>query len=200
MPNCPNCSYPLVLIERRRKYKCAKCGKLFSQKDIESKEFKEWNKKQRENDKLDAKRESNMMWAREKRDKRDAKVYMREWRKKNKEKISQNKEKYYEKNRGNIIQKKREYRLKLSEQQKKEQNEKRKARRYSNIEATRLITRINYWRQQQKALALQMYENELSKAYNSYFDNFLPSLEHSYLQPSKKPLKTPFSLTNRRRP
>ena len=34
MSKCPNCSYTLVLLEYRRKYKCPKCGKLFPQQEI----------------------------------------------------------------------------------------------------------------------------------------------------------------------
>ena len=45
MLRCPNCSYKLVLLSYRPKYKCALCSKLFPQKDIESKEFREFNKR-----------------------------------------------------------------------------------------------------------------------------------------------------------
>ncbi len=45
------CSYPkLVLLSNRRKYKCAKCSRLFFQKEIEAKEFRTWNHKQKELD------------------------------------------------------------------------------------------------------------------------------------------------------
>lgn len=50
MPTCPNCSYKLVLLSNRRKYKCAKCSRLFLTKFIESKDFQIWNKKQKELD------------------------------------------------------------------------------------------------------------------------------------------------------
>jgi DNA-directed RNA polymerase subunit RPC12/RpoP len=36
---CPNCNYSLVLLERRAKYKCALCSKLFPQKEVDDKEF-----------------------------------------------------------------------------------------------------------------------------------------------------------------
>ena len=45
MPRCPNCSYMLVLLEKRRKYKCAKCSKLFFQKEIDNRHFREQNKR-----------------------------------------------------------------------------------------------------------------------------------------------------------
>lgn len=47
MAVCPKCSYALVLLEHRNKYKCALCSRLFSQKEIDDREFKEWNKRQR---------------------------------------------------------------------------------------------------------------------------------------------------------
>ena len=58
MPKCPNCDYLLVLLEHRRKYKCAKCGRLFLQQKVDSKEFREWNKKRREKAKKKALEES----------------------------------------------------------------------------------------------------------------------------------------------
>jgi len=47
MASCPKCSYSLVLLEHRGKYKCALCSRLFPQKEIDDKEFREWNKRQR---------------------------------------------------------------------------------------------------------------------------------------------------------
>ena len=51
MPQCPKCSYKLVFLENRLKYKCAKCGRVFLQKFIENKDFQRWNTFQRELDK-----------------------------------------------------------------------------------------------------------------------------------------------------
>src|SRR3989344_3211520 len=47
MPRCPNCSYKLVLLSSRPKYKCALCSKLYPEKEIEVKEFQEFNKRRR---------------------------------------------------------------------------------------------------------------------------------------------------------
>lgn len=47
---CPNCGYELVLLERRRKYKCALCSKLFPQRKIKNKGFRNWNKVQKQLD------------------------------------------------------------------------------------------------------------------------------------------------------
>jgi len=47
MPRCPNCSYKLVFLEKRFRYKCAKCGKLFLRRFIENMEFRLWNEQRR---------------------------------------------------------------------------------------------------------------------------------------------------------
>src|SRR3989344_5134948 len=51
MQRCPNCSYQLVLLSHRPKYKCAFCSNLYSQKEIDFKDFQEWNINQRQIDK-----------------------------------------------------------------------------------------------------------------------------------------------------
>ena len=48
MPRCPNCSYKLVFLEKRLRYKCAKCSRVFLQKFIENRDFKIWNNYRRE--------------------------------------------------------------------------------------------------------------------------------------------------------
>ena len=50
MPTCQNCGYELVLLSSKPKYKCALCSRLYPQKEVETKAFREWNKKQRELD------------------------------------------------------------------------------------------------------------------------------------------------------
>ena len=70
MPRCPNCGYILVLLEKRRRYKCAKCGRVYLKKEIENKKFREWNKKQRRNDIEDFEKEIE----KEKRRKYKAKI------------------------------------------------------------------------------------------------------------------------------
>ena len=63
MPNgfrCENCGYVLVLLDSTRKFKCAKCGKLFPQKIVEDEHFKRWNKKQRENERYNQKVEDQL--------------------------------------------------------------------------------------------------------------------------------------------
>src|SRR3990167_1266509 len=51
MPRCPNCSYKLVFIEKRLRYKCAKCSRVFLQKFIENRDFRIWNNHRRETEK-----------------------------------------------------------------------------------------------------------------------------------------------------
>ena len=48
MPRCPNCSYKLVFLDKRLRYKCAKCGRVFLQKLIENRDFRIWNNYRRE--------------------------------------------------------------------------------------------------------------------------------------------------------
>jgi len=48
MPQCPNCNYKLVFLEKKLRYKCAKCGRIFLQNFIENKDFRQWNKFQRD--------------------------------------------------------------------------------------------------------------------------------------------------------
>ncbi|MBI2107093.1 hypothetical protein HYT57_03845 [Candidatus Woesearchaeota archaeon] len=50
MSICPNCGYELVLLLSRLKYKCALCSRLYPQKEVETRNFRIWNQKQREND------------------------------------------------------------------------------------------------------------------------------------------------------
>ncbi|MBU3913694.1 MAG: hypothetical protein KKB21_04840 [Nanoarchaeota archaeon] len=177
MPRCPNCNYSLVLLSHRRKYKCAKCGKLFWQKEVEVKEFQEFNKRERKQDKetINGKPQKQVKLTEFER-KQKSQESAKRWRENNKEKIILNQDEHYQKNRDRIITQKREYRKGLSGQQRKEQNEKRKARRWQNIEETRLITRINYWRLQQKALALRIFENRLNSLYNLQLQQLLPTI------------------------
>jgi len=48
---CPKCSGLATLLERRRKYRCDICSKIFYKKEIEDYTFKIWNQRMRINDK-----------------------------------------------------------------------------------------------------------------------------------------------------
>ena len=47
IPRCPNCSYDLVFLENRLRYKCAKCGRAFLRKFVENRDFRLWNRQLR---------------------------------------------------------------------------------------------------------------------------------------------------------
>ncbi len=177
-PTCPKCYYPLVFLESRLRFKCPKCGKLFLKKEIETKEFVEWNKKQRKADKetINGKPQKQTKLT-EFQKKQRASAYFKKWYEKNKDK----RDEYYMNNRDNIIQQKREYRKALSEQQKKQQNKKRNVLRMKNLESTRVNLRIDYWKRRQKQLALQKLEFEYFKALESYIKKTLLSRVHSEL-------------------
>lgn len=137
---CPNCSYKLVLLQHRIKYKCALCSRLYLQKEIEAKEFREWNQRLRELDieALKPKKRINKakkkpkprLSPEERRERRLAKK--REWNLKNKES-------------------KRQWELKNKERR----NEYWKGWRKSNLDGSRLKQRLAYWRTKQKELATQ---------------------------------------------
>ena len=124
---CPNCAYLLVLLARRGKYKCAKCGKLFLQKDIESNDFREWDKKQKLLDIQNLKK-PRVKLSEEERKKR-AKESINKWRVNNKEKVRE-----YEKKRD-----RKEYQLLWY---------------HKNLDKLRSDGRLKQWRQKQKILAI----------------------------------------------
>ena len=178
MPTCPKCFYQLVFLERRGKYKCSKCGKLFYQKEIETKEFVEWNKRER-------KKEKEAFYGKPQKQKElseyEKKQRMRlaskKWYYNNLEKVGT----YYKKNRERIIQQKRKYRKSLSGQRKILDNEKRKARRCENMEDTRANARIEYWKRRQKELALKKLEFTMERACTIEIQRSLPTYALSEL-------------------
>ena len=161
----------------KMKYKCSLCGKLFSQLKIDNENFVKWNKKRREKEKKEVDKEFSRARNKEyyTKNKEEFKKHNKEYYQKHKQKVVVEKGNYYEQHRDTIVQQKRDYRAALSGQQKKEENEKRKARRYKNIDATRTEGRINHWKQQQKALAIEIYENRLLEGYKGILSNFLPT-------------------------
>jgi transcription initiation factor TFIIIB Brf1 subunit/transcription initiation factor TFIIB len=180
MPRCPNCSYILVLLERRGKYKCAKCGKLYPQKQIDDKEFRGYNKRQREKDKEDYEQQLRLrlkykphrhkVSSKEKQKKlTDFKavhyaLHKGYYRKINaqqyqkfKEKILAKAQERYEKNREAILK-----RNKMWQSNNKERSrETHKKYRQANRDKIGLINRIAYWRQRQKKLAIEYFKDVL---------------------------------------
>ena len=185
MSRCPNCSYKLVLLSNRPKYKCALCSKLYAIKEIELKDFLEFNKNQRVSDielheketikrnielksikqqlrqlfslKLDKKQYAKEYYQ---NNKEVIKTKSRQWRLNNLDYDRQRKLDYYYKNQGKIIQ---------------------KSKSNINLDVKRLNQtnwRIQYYKTQQKLLALQYLENE---AYRPQILKFFDSVSRKLL-------------------
>lgn len=166
MINCPKCRYILVLLEKRRRYKCAKCGSLYLQKLVDNKEFGRWNKWQREADKealkpkkeVKQKNEGKAMKAFRLLFKENISKLTLEERKNRKRACDR---KYYYENREKKILKRRE----LFINNKEYFLNYKKQRRQKRINDARLEDRIFYCRRRQRDLALRMIENEQPKVY-----------------------------------
>jgi len=178
MERCAKCSYLLVLLPKRNKYKCSKCGSLFPQRDIDNKEFRSWNKRQRlegiENFKPE--RKSRIRLSEEERERR-AKLSAKRWRENNKERCRELSEKNYYKNRDKILARKKVYRQEI----KNKDRTRRKEYRHQKINRTRQLARIHWWRQKQKALALRELKNIEEKAYNANIFISPPTSVHYHL-------------------
>ncbi|MFH1592728.1 MAG: hypothetical protein ABIB47_05165 [Candidatus Woesearchaeota archaeon] len=161
MPTCPNCSYVLVLLERRLKYKCAKCSRLFPQKQVEAISFRIWNQKQREIDLHTLKLEG----LKKKRPRLSAE-----------EKRARNR--LYHANNSSKINELKRTRWRAN---KEEINLKRRLKRSNNRELTRLLNRIEYFRTGQKELALQGSKNKQYKASSSKIPNSVATFGLSQL-------------------
>lgn len=62
MAVCPKCSFALVLLPKRGRYKCAKCSGLYPETFIDNREFQRWNEKQREFTREELEREFEQFW------------------------------------------------------------------------------------------------------------------------------------------
>lgn len=144
MPRCPNCSYILVLLEERGKYKCAKCSKLFLKKEVEDKEFRELNKQQRENDKKEFNKQLKL---RRKILKPRKMVDPIEQQKK----VREYGLTYYYRNRRRILT----ARKKAYRENKDSFNEARNKYRKNHINETRIMWRLDYWRRMQKEIVME---------------------------------------------
>ncbi len=153
MLRCPNCSYKLVLLLRRRKYKCAKCSKLFSQKKIDYAEFRRLNKLQKELDKQSLKQKKRQKLLGQAKKER-AKIIARRWKAKNREKIrASDRERWHNGKRKEYT--KQYYR--------------------NDLERSRLQKRILYYRLRQKELADAMLENRFNRAYTNKINRLVPT-------------------------
>lgn len=141
MSRCPNCSYILVLLEKRGKYKCAKCSKLFLKKEIDDEEFREWDKEQRKKDEEDFNKQLKL---------RRKSLKPRKFDPKEKQKrLREYRLAYYERN----IEKMRAY----DGSRKRNRNGYMKKQYHANLDMSRILRRIRYWRQMQKELVTFKY-------------------------------------------
>ena len=197
MQNCQKCSYKLVLLSYRRKYKCSLCSTLYHQKDIESKTFQKWNQQQRKLNKQqlafeDQRRKQSIeekklftgfrklfknhktrrfiLLTKEERKQR-ARLTQKKWRKTNQTYDQQRKQEYYQQNK-HIINLK----ITIKRRQNREiENQKNKAWRDKNLTKMRIYGMIQDYRRQQKALALHYLKNEEYKPSNTKIFSSVPT-------------------------
>src|SRR3989338_2349971 len=181
MPRCPNCSYKLVLLSYRPKYKCALCSKLYPKKEIEVKEFREFNKRRRIEDIENYKKERKEHLARIKEIKKSLRLLFNGFSKTPKE----YRKEYYEKNKERIRQKNREFlnaKAKLKRQINPEsERQSKRLWRTNNLNQMRTYGMIQHYRRKKKALALQYLENEDFKPSSGNIFHSVPTFALSYL-------------------
>ena len=186
MPTCPNCSYSLVLLSYRGRYKWAKCSKLFSQKTIDNRSFRLWNQKQREIDlhnllvEIKQKKPIRTKISRAKVSRAEQKQTVREYRKKyalmNKEKLLAYQRARYWKNHEQELERCRIYREKNTAKRnltnklwvaKNKDHHHQWLRSYleKNKERDKLKKRLGYWRLQQAKLAEEILQNKVTRVY-----------------------------------
>jgi len=178
MARCTKCSYLLVLLPSRNKYKCSKCSSLFPQKEIDNKAFREWNKRERLQDleNIRPERKPRIKLSDDERIRR-AKESAKLWREHNKERCRELSETNYERNKDKILARKKVYRQEIKDKDRI----RRKEYRYKQIDRTRQLARIHWWRQKQKALALMELKNTEEKAYNANIFISPPTSVHYHL-------------------
>jgi len=182
MLRCPNCSYKLVLLSYRLKYKCALCSKLYPKKEIEVKAFQEFNKRRRLEDIENYKKERKDYLARIRKIKKDLRLlfngfsktpkkYRKEYYGNNKEKIRQLNKEWRLMNREYDLKRKQEYskqnreilntKAKLRRQNNPEpERQSKKLWRDNNINIMKIYGMIQHYRRKQKELALEFWNNK----------------------------------------
>ena len=180
MPTCQKCGYELVLLSSRLKYKCALCSKLYPQKEVETKAFREWNKKQRENDFHNIKLEKTqrerkitenriltgfrLLFKQKKprlnlnpEEKRERLLERkRKWASRNPDKIKAMGNKYLEGHREEVYGYLKKWRV---------------IKQYES----RLKQRLTFWRGKQRDLTLQLIENQSYKLSSKEIEKLLPT-------------------------
>ena len=203
-PQCPDCNYSLVLLTNRGKYKCSLCSKLFPQMEIEHKDFREWNKRQKEVDFEDYKKERQKEIIQSKMIKSGlkelflgpVKFRIKEHRKgyylKNRKQIRLGQKEAYLKNRESILEReanyyeqhKAEIKLKLNLRNIKMReiiNQRKSELRKENADWFKSKERLKNYRRKQKLLALQYLENDEYKPYINDLVDSVSTISLSYL-------------------
>lgn len=197
MPTCPHCSYELVLLSDRSKYKCALCSKLYFIKYIDNKEFREWNKKKKEFDieNYEKERKEELMQLEEVRKSikqlfrnsvQYTKKYREDYYQKNKEKLRQKWKTYYHKNKEKLLEQDDKWREANQEKysltnkkwlvkNKNKRKEFLKAYRINNLSLDQQNKRLAHWRKKQIFLADTYLENSDYNPCNIKFFPFSPT-------------------------
>ncbi len=172
MPTCLNCGYELVLLPRL-KYKCSLCSKLYPQKEIENKTFRNWNKKQKEQDlhslNLEVKQRKESL--QEKKILKGLKLLFKKQKprikltsKEIEQRINNYSKWYYHKNKEKLLEQDDKWRQENPEKYSltnkrwlaKNKDKRRnflKAYRIKNLNLDQQNLRLAHWRRKQKALA-----------------------------------------------
>ena len=165
MPQCPNCSYKLVFLDKRLRYKCAKCGRVFLQKFIENRDFRIWNNHRRETEMQEL-----LLEIKQTEEEKKKKKELRELNRIGKElnllfngpKIRLNltpeerklrKREYNKKWNENNPDKVRTMRRRQLENHREQRYAYLKVWRISNLDKSRLKQRLTHWRRQQAKIA-----------------------------------------------
>jgi len=174
MPKCTNCSYTLNLHPTSRRYKCSKCKNIFPQREIDEKEFHEFNKKERQKMLTQMFRET--LGNRYTTASDDGKG-IREWARQQSKKAIEKKEKetekyaeYYDKNKERILARRR-YLYKSGQVFKNEI----KPSKSHTVDEIKVINRIKQWRNKQKLLALKTFSEGLYTGYKGNIASNLPT-------------------------
>ena len=139
----------LVLLSSRPKYKCAKCSGLFKQKEIDNKEFRTWNKNQRNIDiqNINLEKQRKKAFLEEKRKLKAFRILFKKkrkfypdlsWEMRNPEKVKAMKKRYVENNREQVYDYLKQWRK-------------------NNLHEARLKQRLTHWRRQQVGLANEFF-------------------------------------------
>lgn len=185
MSSCPNCQFNLVLLSSRSRYRCSLCFRIYSQKSIESIEFRKWNEFQRKKDKEllsrnkkvllteSQKREKLKQWRIENKEK--LREFQREWRDNNREDYNELKRRYWTKHATDLNAKRRERRIKNKEKYVAMEKRQKSKPHY------KLNQRIAKLRRSQVYLTQQILKKHPHKLYTPSFQKVLPTFLHSYL-------------------